>query len=415
MEKTAKNPDVIDKLSYFSEDDLDSQDTLVNVYKGRVKLRFVALLEGHFQASYALQHAYYMRMTLIVLSLLFIGSGAFDYLLLDGEIQLVWLLRYGVGMPMLLAILSVSRTRYFMRYQQWVLSLAILSTVFAMSLMMAQLPKSEGQFYFTGLLIIQMAGLNILRLQFRYALLCSVLIPVCGFTVQFWFGVLNSEGIMIEMYFYTSVSALSLASNFLFERSARRDYIQKRLLTRKQDYLLEANEHLKVLVDIDGLTGIANRRHFDEELYEEWRRAKRTNGILAILMVDIDFFKAYNDCYGHQQGDNCLKVVAKVINQFGKRPGDLVARYGGEEFVVILSGVTASDARKIGKQICKSVLAKKIKHEKSSVANYVTVSVGVASADPFHLNSSDELVQLADKSLYRAKSQGRNQVVLCID
>ena len=148
----------------------------VNAYIGRSKLKFVDTLERYFQANYARQYAQYMRISLAGLSFLFAGSGGFDYLLLDGDVQMVWVLRYAICLPLLLGIMFFALTQYFMRYQQWVLLSAILTTAIAMSMMKSSLPDPIGNYYFTGLLIIQMAGLNILRLQFRYAVICCVLI-----------------------------------------------------------------------------------------------------------------------------------------------------------------------------------------------------------------------------------------------
>ena len=164
---------------------------------------------------------------------------------------------------------------------------------------------------------------------------------------------------------------------------------------------------------IDGLTGVANRRHFEKTLDQEWNRATREGKQLSLVMCDIDFFKAYNDTCGHQSGDDCLKKVAKALSGILKRPGDLVARYGGEEFVIILPGADAKSAVFVIEELRGGVEALEIAHPNSPVCSCVTVSLGVASIIPVRKSSPAELIAAADQALYEAKKEGRNQVKIC--
>ena len=175
--------------------------------------------------------------------------------------------------------------------------------------------------------------------------------------------------------------------------------------------LQQANKLLTQMAMYDGLTRVANRRHFDTKLEEEWRRVMRTSKPLSLIIFDIDFFKRYNDTYGHQAGDVCLQTVAKSLLTFFKRPGDLLARYGGEEFVVILPETDAEGATILAEMIRLQILELKIVHEASSVCNYVTVSCGVSSTVPTRLTTPHILLEAADKALYKAKESGRNNVV----
>jgi diguanylate cyclase (GGDEF)-like protein len=175
--------------------------------------------------------------------------------------------------------------------------------------------------------------------------------------------------------------------------------------------LLKANTELQRLACIDSLTQIANRRRFDEYLQQEWRRTVREQTPLSLIMCDIDHFKCYNDTYGHQAGDDCLRQVAFEINQVLKRATDLVARYGGEEFVIILPNTPAAGALYVAQNIQKAILELKIVHSQSSVSDYVTLSMGVSSTTQ-SLFSPEALVTVADHALYEAKNQGRNRVVL---
>ncbi len=184
------------------------------------------------------------------------------------------------------------------------------------------------------------------------------------------------------------------------------------MLQIKIDERIRAEEILKRLSSQDGLTGIANRRYFDKYVEREWRRAIRDNSPIALIICDIDFFKAYNDTYGHQRGDDCLKKIAEVISNAINRPGDMVARYGGEEFVVVLTNTDIKGASFVAEAIRKKVEAMGILHESSSISKVVTISLGVTSTIPGQNTSPDGLIIAADEALYQAKQGGRNRVVI---
>ena len=175
------------------------------------------------------------------------------------------------------------------------------------------------------------------------------------------------------------------------------------LLKRQTDLLRE-------LSFLDGLTGIANRRRFDEALLREWRRCARSHLPLSLVMLDVDHFKAYNDHYGHQAGDECLRAVAHVLAEQTKRPGDLVARYGGEEFVCLLPETDEDGAVLVAERLREAVARQRLPHALSPVAEHVTISLGVATALPVADAPPDSLSQAADQLLYEAKRAGRNRV-----
>lgn len=169
-------------------------------------------------------------------------------------------------------------------------------------------------------------------------------------------------------------------------------------------------QEIKNLSNTDGLTGLANRRLLEEHIQQEWRRMKRQKMSLALVMADIDFFKEYNDYYGHQAGDDCLKKVAGVLSGHCRRQGDLVARYGGEEFTLVLPGTDIDDAHCIAETIRKAIMEVKIPHANSVSGEYVTLSFGVAAAIPDSDSSVEQLMAAADGGLYNAKRLGRNRV-----
>lgn len=186
----------------------------------------------------------------------------------------------------------------------------------------------------------------------------------------------------------------------------------ERLVREKTEELRLANEHLERLSFIDSLTGLANRRRFDEALEQEWQRARRFQTSLALLIVDVDLFKTYNDTAGHPEGDKCLAAVADVLLHAGRRAGDLVARYGGEEFVVLIPGADHGAAVEFAERLRHACESRALPHPASTVAPVVTISIGVAVAIPSDETSSESLLSEADAALYLAKRNGRNRVSL---
>lgn len=177
--------------------------------------------------------------------------------------------------------------------------------------------------------------------------------------------------------------------------------------------LQKANDELQRLAALDDLTQIANRRRFDDRLSQEWRRAQRDKTYLAVIICDIDYFKNYNDTYGHLQGDQALHNVAQAINNALKRPMDLVARYGGEEFAMILPGTNIAGAQRVAKEVKEDIEALLIEHKSSDVSEYITLSFGVAAMIPGPDLSAKILIETADRALYRAKAHGRN-CIICV-
>ncbi len=175
-----------------------------------------------------------------------------------------------------------------------------------------------------------------------------------------------------------------------------------------------AREKLTKLAITDGLTGIANRRYFDDQLAHEWTRARRLNQTLAIAMIDVDWFKKYNDHYGHQGGDDCLRQVANVLSNVAKRDSDFVARYGGEEFAIILPMTQAENALELAKNSCLALSNLELPHALSDFG-HVTLSVGVAVGCPKQNTTPHNLLINADKALYTAKEKGRNRAVLFVE
>jgi len=196
------------------------------------------------------------------------------------------------------------------------------------------------------------------------------------------------------------------------------DYIFKPVSTPILKARVKNHLELKKYRDIlekrslmDGLTGIANRCYFDATFDKEWRRALDSGDALSLVFIDIDFFKRYNDCYGHLAGDDCLRQVGSTLKDSLKKAGDLVARFGGEEFIIVLPATSLADAARVGEKVRRNIESIKVVHSRSEVSKYVTISVGIATAVPQENMIPASLLEKADMALYQAKKKGRNRVI----
>ncbi|HSH53545.1 MAG TPA: sensor domain-containing diguanylate cyclase [Methylotenera sp.] len=188
---------------------------------------------------------------------------------------------------------------------------------------------------------------------------------------------------------------------FMFDISERK---------KTEEKLVTLQKELEILSFKDGLTGVSNRRMFDSVMELEWANARRNNQPLSLIMIDIDYFKQYNDCYGHIQGDDCLKRVGKILSSAATRSRDFFARYGGEEFVLVLPETDAESANKVAERCRQLIFKEQIAHEKSPVSQLLTVSLGVGTITPSHKDEAIGFIEVVDKLLYQAKQNGRNRI-----
>jgi diguanylate cyclase (GGDEF)-like protein len=204
--------------------------------------------------------------------------------------------------------------------------------------------------------------------------------------------------------------ALSAGAIDFINKPVQADIVRARV--RNYLALKKQGDQLRRWSMLDGLTGLANRRAFDMALDTEWERAEKSGESLGLVLCDIDYFKLYNDLYGHPSGDACLQSVAAVLRDGATNQYDVVARYGGEEFALLLPGVEAADAAQVAQRLCAAVSALEIPHAGSHVSSHVTLSLGVATHTPLPGSRPGVLVRAADEALYQAKDEGRNRVVL---
>ncbi|MDC5390925.1 GGDEF domain-containing protein [Acinetobacter baumannii] len=214
---------------------------------------------------------------------------------------------------------------------------------------------------------------------------------------------------------YTFSSFLGMTLAYATDRQHRENYLQNCMIELNRIELMQQAQQLSLLSQQDALTGLANRRYLDETLDNEWRRALRHETPLTIMMVDIDFFKPYNDSLGHLKGDQCLKDIATAISSIAARSGDLVARYGGEEFLLLFPMTNAQQAQIQVERLMNAIKKIAIVHPCSSVSPYVTISAGVATTIPRLNDSISAFVSRADHALYQAKTNGRNQYQIAVN
>ncbi|HEX6591736.1 MAG TPA: GGDEF domain-containing protein [Moraxellaceae bacterium] len=377
----------------------------------RWRLAWAEPLETAFQAFYANRYRDHMALGLAVGALAILISWFEDFLIPESQRMMPVFIRFGIVMPAVLILLFMVMRPALARLQQGVLMMATIGGAAAFMLMAFFVDSPLARIYIDTLMLIQIFGLALLRMQFAYAMACVAVITIGSAAALLGLPFAGShETHLIDIMLITFAGLLCLVANYMMERSARSDYLQQCLLEFNQQDLEESNSHLQQLLRSDALTGIANRRHFDSRLTEEFRRAERGHYPLALLMLDIDSFKQYNDTYGHQAGDETLSKVAQTLAIFARRPGDVAARYGGEEFALILPGSSEADALNIAEEVVANVFEQNLPHRSSRASDRVTVSIGVASIQPGADGSSEEgLIANADQALYFAKSSGRNR------
>ena len=364
--------------------------------RGFARLRFTGLLEKDFRDFYIAQNLPRARLSGLIALILVLAVTSIDLILgarTDGQLNT---LRLGVLCPLVAVIgiaISLPSTR---RYYTEIAAVGV-TLVGLVVTYMSHIAALQGQSYvLAGLVLVILYACLFLGLLFDIAITIAALLVLTHFVMGAMLGLpLN------ELYYMTAIlgaaAVIGGIATYNLEHALRTNFLETRLL----------NE----LAERDGLTGLYNRRIFDDYIGRVWRQSRREEVALEIIFIDIDYFKIYNDLYGHQAGDDCLKKVATSIARCAKRPFDFLARYGGEEFVLVLYGPPEEYARNLPEQIRCDVLDLLIPHAGSSAAKHVTVSVGVALAREGSTRSLNGAIQTADEALYQAKREGRNRVI----
>jgi diguanylate cyclase (GGDEF)-like protein len=366
------------------------------LHRGFARLRFSgALLEKEFRDFYIAQNLPRARLSGLIALILVLAVTSID-LILGSQTTELNTLRLGVLCPIVAVIgiaISLPGAR---RYYTEVAAVGVTLVGFVVTYI-ADLAALHGQSYvLAGLVLVILYACLFLGLLFDIAITIAAMLVLTHFVMGVFLGLPLSE-----LYYMTAMlgaaAVIGGIATYNLEHALRTNFLETRLL----------NE----LAERDGLTGLYNRRIFDDYIGRVWRQSRREDVALEIIFVDIDYFKIYNDLYGHQAGDDCLKKVASSIARCAKRPFDFLARYGGEEFVLVLYGPPDDYARALPEQIRADVLDLLISHAGSIAAKHVTVSVGVALARAGSTRSLNGAIQTADEALYQAKREGRNRVI----
>jgi diguanylate cyclase (GGDEF)-like protein len=373
------------------------------------RLRFPKVLEAEFQQDYARRYRTHMQLAVLLGIIAILACGVVDPLWMPQVAHQLWIIRAAIATPAL-GILLLTRGSLGERYMQ-PLNM-IIACIFVAGLVALSIKAIEpfNYYYASAIMMVMLVVFVLSRLQFFWGVLAAVIMMVILNAGLILFSNASFQLIIINNFVSASAAVFSLIGTFLIERSLRQNYLQSRMLSFEKLDLEESNLQLQYLTAIDGLTQIANRRSLDLNLSTEWQRAMRKQEPIGLIMIDVDHFKLFNDTYGHQAGDSCLRGVAGALKDFARRPGDLAARYGGEEFVLVLTNANAHQTRVVAERLRDSIMALAIPHQRSSHGN-VTASFGVASIIPNSNYSGPEVLLLAaDQALYRAKDTGRNRV-----
>jgi diguanylate cyclase (GGDEF)-like protein len=364
------------------------------------RLRFAPETEAEFQAYFTQRSlprarwatAIYLTLVAVVTAINMRGTMT---PLAESILQPIYLLRLGVACPALVLILAATIVPQLQRHYQWIASIAVIVT--SMSVMsISGLAAAAGvpQLQMGDVLVVVYAIL-FLGLLFRAMLVVAGALLLSFVGIGLYLGV-SSDHLIFASCVVFATTLMSVLSAIRMERLLRANFIENRLLND--------------IAERDGLTGLYNRRMFDTLTNRLWLQAQRDEESLQVILVDIDNFKAYNDLYGHQAGDHCIKRVAGIIARAAKRPFDFCARYGGEEFVLVLYAPSGADPTALLEQIRRDTVSLNIPHAHSQTG-VLTVSIGSATAEPDTKRSLTGLIQTADEALYRAKQLGRNRVL----
>jgi diguanylate cyclase (GGDEF)-like protein len=364
--------------------------------RGFAKLRFAGLLEKEFREFYIAQNLPRARLSGLIALILVLAITCIDLVLGAPAGAKLNALRLGVLCPLLVIMGVATSLPAAQRYYLEIMAVGITLIGFVVTYISHVAALSGASYVLAGLVLVVLYGCLFLGLLFNVAMSVSALLIAAHFATGIVMGLPFNE-----LYYMTAIlggaAVIGGISAYNLEHAVRTNFLETRLL----------NE----LAERDGLTGLYNRRIFDDYMHRIWRQSRRDGVAVAIIFVDIDFFKIFNDLYGHQAGDDCLKRVAKCIARGAKRPFDFSARYGGEEFVLVLYGPPEEYARGLPEQIRREVLDLAIPHVGSQAAKYVSASVGVAVARSGSSRSLAGAIQTADEALYQAKREGRNRVV----
>jgi diguanylate cyclase (GGDEF)-like protein len=359
-------------------------------------LRFEHDLEHEFRREQARSRLTQIRFNLYLAAALVVSFGLLNTLVIRAAQATLGIVQFGLLLPAVAIAIGITYLdrahRIYPRFAPLLAPIAGIAVI-AVEVKTAQ---AGVQIVFVSVVLASVYIYYLFGLLFYQALRAN-LIMWCAYLA---FGVvagLPETSLLYNATVLLLANVIGACTAYTFEMEIRAHFLEQRMLAE--------------MAARDGLTGIYNRRRFDEHLETVWQHAQREGVTLALLLVDIDFFKRFNDQHGHQAGDESLKAVAAALQRSARRPLDFVARYGGEEFAVILYDPSRQYQQEIAQRIHSNIAALAIPHGDSSVSSLLSVSIGVAAVAPTLERSTQGFVQLADEALYDAKADGRNRSV----
>jgi diguanylate cyclase (GGDEF)-like protein len=372
-------------------------------------MRFSDRLEERFLAYYGERTRSQMRVALVLGAFLYGMFGILDAWIIPNARDLAWVIRYAIVIPMIAVVVLQTYLHSSDTRNQIGWTAVVLASGLGIVVMLAAATSDTANRYYSGVILVIFYAYVFSRMRFWYATGSSICVTLCYLAVSAWVKHASLPILINDFFFLVSTNIVGIPGCYLQEQYLRRDFLQTEMLRVEREDLRMANDGLREMSMVDELTRIGNRRRLESAFAREWLGAQRERCFLSFLMADVDWFKQFNDRYGHRAGDECLARIAGVMKQFARRPGDLAIRYGGEEFSIILLGARPADAARRGEELRKAVEALQIPHV-GSPFGVVTVSVGLASMIPAPDLDRKELIEAADAALYDAKRGGRNRL-----
>lgn len=365
--------------------------------QGYARLKFPEPLESEFRAEHALGSRRWIRLSLLVALITTSGFAVIDHTIVDAKNAVPDVVRFGLQLPALVICLLATSMRFYSRYYLPAIQIGaplfgigtVVMTCYALP---EHAPLVGCRVLLVAFFIYFMLGLRTVQALISNAIVAISLI-VAGAS-----GAISTEVATYLTFAVFCANIIGSAGAYALEHANRTAFLERKLLVE--------------IAALDGLTRLLNRQTFESRVREAWQRAVEEHQPVTVIMVDVDHFKLYNDHYGHQAGDECLRRVATAVRSaVGARAGDFVARYGGEEIIAVLVDRTAKEAQEIAARIVQEVHTLQISHAASPESPWVSVSVGATTQLPRITPSYDSIVRLADGALYTAKRQGRNRSV----
>jgi diguanylate cyclase (GGDEF)-like protein len=397
-----------DKMKLKASNLLGQEQIDLLISRGLNLVWFPKELEVIYKDQYKNEAAYEYRYRAPIILCLYLYLSFGTYQVLPTELRTAWIAYYGwVGMIIVFAWLLAfipSMNRWFDYY----VCLGSTGAVALTFTLINVLEHGQNNVLFHAAMMYAVVIIyGFVGMRFYTAMFAGWSGGLIGIAISVWLNGSIDWTYLNRTYTFSSFLGMALA--YAIDRQHRENYLQDCMIELNRLELMRQAQQLSILSQQDALTGLANRRYLDEVLENEWKRSIRHEVPITIMMIDIDFFKLYNDTLGHIQGDQCLRRIAILLGSISSRSGDLAARYGGEEFLLLFS-MTDKDQALIQVQRLMQLMQNiGIAHPRSNVSKYVTISVGVATTTP-HLNDSlSEFISQADHALYVAKNNGRNQ------